>query len=86
MFLAWLNQIVALLDKTEGVFSILSNIAKDYPQALIYPLRISSEQFSFENSPEGKRRKNELTRYFYFYRFISLIEGHIISKYNLLAN
>ena len=66
MFLAWLNQIVAAIDKTEGVFQVLSNIAKDYPHALTYPLRISSDQFSFDNSPEGNRKKNELARYFVY--------------------
>jgi len=59
MFLAWLNQIVALFDKTKEVLSI---IATDYPQALTYPLRISSNMFSFDDSPEGMQNKDEYQR------------------------
>ena len=72
MFLAWLNQIVALFDKTEGVFAVLSIIATDYPQALTYPLRISSDKFSFDDSLEGMRKKDELQRYFHMHSRVSL--------------
>ena len=70
MFLAWLNQIVALFDKTKEVLSI---IATDYPQALTYPLRISSNMFSFDDSPEGMQNKDEYQRYFYIYYHVTLI-------------
>ena len=56
---------VALLDKDEGeaILQILQSIAKEYPQALIHPLRISGEQYQFDDSPEGKRRKTEIERF-----------------------
>ena len=56
---------VALLDKDEGeaILQMLQNIAKEYPQALIHPLRISGEQYQFADSPEGKRRKAEIERF-----------------------
>ena len=43
MFIRWISQMMAVLDKPEGaaVVSILIEIAKAYPQALYYPFRIS---------------------------------------------
>lgn len=77
MFLAWINQMVALLDKDEGeaILQILQNIAKEYPQALIHPLRISGEQYLFDDSPEGKKRKQEVERFVNF-RTKSRIPSH----------
>lgn len=56
MFITWINQMLAVLNKPEGkaVHAILHEIAQTYPQALWYPLNISSEQFVFEQSKEGK--------------------------------
>ncbi|XP_067044034.1 DNA-dependent protein kinase catalytic subunit-like isoform X2 [Acropora muricata] len=56
MFIGWINQMLAILDKREGkaVQAILWEIAQTYPQALWYPFKISSEQFVFDNSKEGK--------------------------------
>jgi len=56
MFIGWINQMLAVLDKREGkaVHAILQDIARTYPQALWYPFKISSEQFVFEDSTEGK--------------------------------
>ena len=77
MFLAWLNQIVAQVDKADAdaIFPILSNIAKEYPQALIHPLRISSDRFSFPDSPQGKHKKNEIARYFQLIMFRALLKS-----------
>ncbi|XP_078611931.1 DNA-dependent protein kinase catalytic subunit-like isoform X2 [Branchiostoma floridae x Branchiostoma japonicum] len=65
--ISWLGQMVALLDKPEAVavHGILTRIAQDYPQALVYPLKISSENFEFEDSVIGRRNQeavNELKK------------------------
>ncbi|KAH9508229.1 hypothetical protein Btru_050515 [Bulinus truncatus] len=57
MFLMWISQMTALLDKPESVVvaPLLTRIAKDYPQALVYSLRMSSEGFDFDlNSKDEK--------------------------------
>lgn len=61
MFLGWINQIVAVIDKSilPCVFPILKNIARNYPQALMYPLRVSSEQFKFSLDVEGKKNEKK---------------------------
>ena len=43
MFISWISQLVAVLDKPEGpaIHNVLFSIARDYPQALYYPLKIS---------------------------------------------
>jgi hypothetical protein len=48
MFIRWISQMVALLDKPEAslVLPILKGLAKEYPQAIYYPFRISSEGLS----------------------------------------
>jgi len=58
MFISWLSQIIPLLDKPEGTAlqDILLSIATDYPQALAYPLKISSSDFNFDSSTEGRKR------------------------------
>uniref|UniRef100_A0A8C4NGJ0 non-specific serine/threonine protein kinase n=1 Tax=Eptatretus burgeri TaxID=7764 RepID=A0A8C4NGJ0_EPTBU len=55
-FLPWLGQLVPLLDRAEApaVRGILDAIAEAYPQALAYPLRISSDGFHFPDTPEGQ--------------------------------
>ncbi|XP_070581112.1 DNA-dependent protein kinase catalytic subunit-like [Ptychodera flava] len=59
MFLGWLGQMLALLDKNESpaVHRIILDIAEQYPQALVYPFKMSSENFSFEKSNCGKKNK-----------------------------
>ena len=49
MYLKWIPQMAALLDKAEGeaVLDILAAIAVSYPRALRYPLRISADQYNF---------------------------------------
>lgn len=48
MFIRWISQMMALLDKEEGpcVVPILTEIAREYPQALYFPFRISTENFA----------------------------------------
>ncbi|XP_028413162.1 DNA-dependent protein kinase catalytic subunit-like [Dendronephthya gigantea] len=59
MFIGWISQMVALLDKREShaVQGILQDLAKHYPQALLYPLKISAEQFKFGGSIEEQKNK-----------------------------
>ncbi|XP_030839871.1 DNA-dependent protein kinase catalytic subunit [Strongylocentrotus purpuratus] len=60
MFIGWISQMVALLDKPESlaVQGILKAIAKDYPQALVYPFKISSEDFKLGDKSKEKQRKD----------------------------
>ncbi|CAH1273078.1 PRKDC [Branchiostoma lanceolatum] len=62
--ISWLGQMVALLDKPEAVavHGVLTRIAQDYPQALVYPLKISSENFEFEDSVVGRRNQEAVTK------------------------
>jgi len=59
MFLDWTNQIVAIIDKPIQmcVVPILNNIARSYPQSLMYPLRVSKEQFVFNNNVDGEKMR-----------------------------
>ncbi|KAM8881271.1 DNA-dependent protein kinase catalytic subunit [Synchiropus picturatus] len=59
MLIGWISQMVALLDKPEAlaVQHCISQIAKSYPQALVYALMISSESFEFEKSVTGHYQK-----------------------------
>jgi len=56
MFISWLSQMIPLLDKSEGsaIHDILISIATNYPQALAYPLKISSSDYKFDSTPEGR--------------------------------
>ncbi|KAF8937820.1 hypothetical protein BGZ58_002088 [Dissophora ornata] len=58
-FVRWIQQMVAVLDKPIGacVMPILTSIAQQYPNALYYPLTISAENYTFERSPSGEKRK-----------------------------
>uniref|UniRef100_UPI00358ED0A1 DNA-dependent protein kinase catalytic subunit isoform X2 n=1 Tax=Myxine glutinosa TaxID=7769 RepID=UPI00358ED0A1 len=78
-FLPWLGQLVPLLDRAEApaVRGILDAIAEAYPQALAYPLRISSDGFLFPDTQEGQeahayveRLKSSLDRDGMIARFI----------------
>ncbi|KAF9155537.1 hypothetical protein BG015_009513 [Linnemannia schmuckeri] len=63
-FVCWIPQMVAILDKPTGscVMPILKMIAKQYPNALYYPLTISAENYTFERDSAGERRKAEFTK------------------------
>ncbi|KAG0227795.1 hypothetical protein BGW42_002714 [Actinomortierella wolfii] len=66
-FAQWIPQMVAILDRSYGqcIMPILKSIAREYPNALYYPLSISSENFDFEKSSTGERRRadvNELRK------------------------
>ncbi|GFR71491.1 DNA-dependent protein kinase catalytic subunit, partial [Elysia marginata] len=59
MFLLWVSQMTALLDKPEAVVvsPLLLRIAKEYPQAFIYPFRMSSEGYNFGTTAQDKKNQ-----------------------------
>ena len=65
MFITWISQLVALLDKEEGtaIHDTLISLAKDYPQALYYPLKISSCNFKFGSDAVGRANQDALSKY-----------------------
>uniref|UniRef100_A0A673C7H7 DNA-dependent protein kinase catalytic subunit n=1 Tax=Sphaeramia orbicularis TaxID=375764 RepID=A0A673C7H7_9TELE len=64
MLIGWISQMVALLDKPEAVAlqHCIKQIAKSYPQALVYALMISSESYQFENSAAGHQQQEFVNR------------------------
>ncbi|KAL1417555.1 hypothetical protein MTO96_006111, partial [Rhipicephalus appendiculatus] len=64
MFLRWINQILALLDKEVGpfLFDIVDSVARHYPNALIYPFRVSSSAYTFECPKTKKACQNFVSR------------------------
>ncbi|PIK41530.1 putative DNA-dependent protein kinase catalytic subunit [Apostichopus japonicus] len=62
MFIGWISQMVALLDKPEadGVAGIVKAIAVEYPQALVYPYKTSSENCKFSKDTDGKKRQQAM--------------------------
>ena len=63
MFIGWISQMVALLNKAEGpaVHKILLSIATNYPQALFYQFKISSS--TFESHPPGEANQDTVDKY-----------------------
>ncbi|XP_076075287.1 DNA-dependent protein kinase catalytic subunit-like [Mytilus galloprovincialis] len=59
MFIMWIGQMVALLDKPEAkaIHNIIIDIAKTYPQAVTYPFKLSGEGYTFGNTSEDKENK-----------------------------
>ena len=70
MFITWISQLVALLDKHEGaaVHDILVSLATNYPQALYYPFKISSCNFKFGTSEVGRANQEAVSRFVGFRR------------------
>ncbi|KAG0234361.1 hypothetical protein BGX31_004586 [Mortierella sp. GBA43] len=64
VFVRWIQQMVAILDKPIGscVIPILNKIARQYPNALYYPLTISAENYSFESSTAGRERREDVEK------------------------
>lgn len=63
--IGWISQMMALLDKREAVAvqQVIWEIAESYPQALVYPYMISSENYSFEETAEGHKNKEFVDRF-----------------------
>lgn len=55
---------VALLDKPEAIAvqHCIEQIARSYPQALVYALMISSESYRFEESVTGHQQQEFVNR------------------------
>ncbi|KAK7881228.1 hypothetical protein WMY93_029637 [Mugilogobius chulae] len=64
MLIGWISQMVALLDKPEAVAvqHCIEQIAKSYPQALVYSLMISSESYRFEDTAAGHQQQEFVNR------------------------
>ncbi|KAK1173766.1 DNA-dependent protein kinase catalytic subunit [Acipenser oxyrinchus oxyrinchus] len=62
--IGWISQMMALLDKEEAVAvqHVIKEIAEYYPQAILYPFMISSENYVFEDSATGHRNKEFVAR------------------------
>ncbi|XP_035233117.1 DNA-dependent protein kinase catalytic subunit-like [Stegodyphus dumicola] len=58
LFIGWINQMLALLDKPEAkaVQGIIENITLTYPDAIIYSFHLSSTNYKF-NNPDGQLNK-----------------------------
>ncbi|XP_076445486.1 DNA-dependent protein kinase catalytic subunit-like [Babylonia areolata] len=59
MFILWISQMMALMDKEQApaVRPVLLRLANDYPQAVVYPFRISQEGFEFGSSRVDRQNK-----------------------------
>jgi DNA-dependent protein kinase catalytic subunit len=64
MFIDWISQMLPLMDKPEGeaVEGILHSIAVDYPQAICYPFKISTNDFQCADTAEGKKRLEAINK------------------------
>lgn len=65
MFISWIGQLVALLNRPEStaVHGILQQIADHYPQALIYPFKVTTEEFEYERNQQGKKNQAFVQRW-----------------------
>ncbi|KYO26142.1 DNA-dependent protein kinase catalytic subunit isoform B [Alligator mississippiensis] len=63
-FIGWISQMMAVLDKDEAVavHHTVEEIADNYPQAIIFPFMISSENYSFKDTATGHKNKEFVTR------------------------
>ncbi|XP_061175418.1 DNA-dependent protein kinase catalytic subunit-like [Saccostrea echinata] len=54
MFIMWISQMMALLDKPEGstVHHILTELTENYPQAVVYPFKLSSEGYNITDKKD----------------------------------
>ncbi|XP_042541900.1 DNA-dependent protein kinase catalytic subunit [Dipodomys spectabilis] len=63
-FIGWISHMVALLDKEEAVAvqPTVEEIANHYPQAIVYPFIISSENYSFKDTSASHKNKEFVAR------------------------
>ena len=81
MFIRWLSQMTALLDKPEAkaVYKIIENITNDYPQAIVYPFKMSLEGFKFDFETKEQKEfvekiKDKIKRIPLVNQFIAALE------------
>jgi DNA-dependent protein kinase catalytic subunit len=57
MFIGWLSQMTALLDKPEAkaIYKIIENITNEYPQAIVYPFKMSLDSFEFDYKSQEQK-------------------------------
>lgn len=74
--IGWISQMMALLDKPEAVavHHVIEEIAECYPQALVYPFMISSENYIFEDSANGHRNQEFVEKYVLLQRFYIMMK------------
>ncbi|XP_073924597.1 DNA-dependent protein kinase catalytic subunit isoform X2 [Castor canadensis] len=63
-FIGWISHMVAVLDKEEAIAvqHTVEEIANNYPQAVTYPLIISSESYSFKDTASGHKNQEFVAR------------------------
>ena len=54
----WQSQLLAALDKPESrlVHEPLLRIAREFPNALVYPFKVKQENFAFDDEEESGRQ------------------------------
>ncbi|XP_052262779.1 DNA-dependent protein kinase catalytic subunit-like isoform X1 [Dreissena polymorpha] len=64
MFILWISQMLALMDKQEApsVYEIILRITQEYPQAVVYPMKLSLEGYTFGSSKQDKLNKDQVDR------------------------
>ena len=63
MYLGWLPQMTALLDKPESaaIQQLLLRVAQQYPNALVYPFWLSQESYRFEASSSAGQKAQQVS-------------------------
>ena len=77
LFLRWTGQMMAVLDRDEGdaVVPVLERMAKDFPSALRYPLRISLENLQGADAERRTVKLKLLLAHRTTDAFVSALEG-----------
>lgn len=80
MVLDWVSQLTALIDKpvSRAVHDLLLTLAQQYPQALVYPFRMSDDGFAFSDNAEGRTQKS------FRNKFVTNFRCEILPTYLLL--
>eukprot|EP01127_Copromyxa_protea_P009733 TRINITY_DN2312_c1_g1_i1.p1 TRINITY_DN2312_c1_g1~~TRINITY_DN2312_c1_g1_i1.p1 ORF type:complete len:1006 (-),score=210.43 TRINITY_DN2312_c1_g1_i1:26-2773(-) len=62
MTLGWVSQMMAILDKPEGeyILPLLEGLARDYPQAIVFPFSISTENIREDLLPRLENMRESL--------------------------
>lgn len=78
MFLKWTSQMMVVLDKREAtaVQQVVVTLVNLYPQAMIYPFKLSQESFSFSDDALGKKNKAVVEKI-----CASLFKLHVVDEF-----
>lgn len=68
MFLRWIPQLLAIVDtaKVCAISGIILNIAKTYPQSIMYAYRLSKENYCMGQNVVGKDTIDLIARYIFY--------------------